>query len=155
MVPQKKNAKFVIKNDRRDIERGVKLPYSLKQHRLFEAVAHDPAIAAKRDIPQAQAAKMASEGVKDAVPKIRVRLRRPETPPAAEPPKVEQPEPLKETVKPEATKEAESDSETKKLKAKLAQAKEILEKAGEMPEFLRKGMELEISMLEDEILDQT
>lgn len=55
------------------------MPYTEKQHKLFEAAAHDPAIAAKRDIPQAQAAKLASEGVKDSAPKIRVRFRKPES----------------------------------------------------------------------------
>lgn len=40
------------------------MPYTPSQHRLFEAAAHDPAIAARKGIPQAQAAKMAREGVK-------------------------------------------------------------------------------------------
>jgi len=40
------------------------MPWSAPQHRLFEAAAHDPKIAKERGIPQQQAAKMASEGVK-------------------------------------------------------------------------------------------
>ncbi len=42
------------------------MPYTVDQHRLFEAAAHDPAIAKSRGIPQAQAATMASEGIKPA-----------------------------------------------------------------------------------------
>lgn len=42
------------------------MPYTSKQHRLFEAAAHSSAIAKKVGIPQATAAKMASEGVKSA-----------------------------------------------------------------------------------------
>jgi hypothetical protein len=41
------------------------MPYSAKAHRLFEAAEHNPAIAKKYGIPQATAAKMASEGIKD------------------------------------------------------------------------------------------
>ena len=40
------------------------MPYSSKQHKLFEAAAHDTKIAKKVGIPQATAAKMAHEGVK-------------------------------------------------------------------------------------------
>ena len=40
------------------------MPYTAKQHRLFEAAAHNPAIAKERGIPQGTAAKMASEGIK-------------------------------------------------------------------------------------------
>jgi hypothetical protein len=41
-----------------------KMPYSAKQNKLFRAAEHNPAIAKKVGIPQATAAKMASEGVK-------------------------------------------------------------------------------------------
>lgn len=40
------------------------MPWSPAQHRLFEAAAHNPAIARAKGIPQPQAAQMASEGVK-------------------------------------------------------------------------------------------
>jgi len=40
------------------------MPWSPSQHRLFEAAAHDPEIAKQKGIPQAKAAKMASEGIK-------------------------------------------------------------------------------------------
>jgi hypothetical protein len=40
------------------------MPWSAKQYRLFEAAAHNPRIAKERGIPQATAARMASEGVK-------------------------------------------------------------------------------------------
>lgn len=40
------------------------MPWTPAQHRLFEAAAHNPAIAKKTGIPQGQAQKMASEGVK-------------------------------------------------------------------------------------------
>lgn len=43
------------------------MPWTAKQHRLFEAAAHDPAIAAKYGIPQGKAAQMASEGIKTSV----------------------------------------------------------------------------------------
>jgi hypothetical protein len=39
------------------------MPWSPAQHRLFEAAAHDPAIAKAKGIPQAKAAQMASEGI--------------------------------------------------------------------------------------------
>lgn len=40
------------------------MPYTSKQHRLFEAAAHDKSVAKHTGIPQATAKKMASEGVK-------------------------------------------------------------------------------------------
>lgn len=40
------------------------MPWTPKQHRLFEAAAHNPAIAQKVGIPQDKAQQMASEGVK-------------------------------------------------------------------------------------------
>lgn len=40
------------------------MPWSESQHKLFEAAAHDPAVAKRVGIPQEQASKMASEGVK-------------------------------------------------------------------------------------------
>lgn len=40
------------------------MPWTLKQHRLFEAAAHDPKVAKRVGIPQKKAAKMAHEGVK-------------------------------------------------------------------------------------------
>lgn len=40
------------------------MPWSPKQHRFFEAIAHNPAIAKRSGIPRATAATMASEGVK-------------------------------------------------------------------------------------------
>ena len=42
------------------------MPWSPAQHRLFEAAAHDPAVAKRVGIPQQKAAGMASEGVKKA-----------------------------------------------------------------------------------------
>jgi hypothetical protein len=44
------------------------MPWTPKQHKLFQAAAHNPKIAAKVGIPQTTAKKMASEGVK-ATPK--------------------------------------------------------------------------------------
>ena len=40
------------------------MPYTAKQHRLFEAAAHDPKVAKKTGIKQKDAKKMAHEGVK-------------------------------------------------------------------------------------------
>jgi hypothetical protein len=40
------------------------MPYTAKQHALFEAAAHDPKVAKKHGMSQADARKMASEGVK-------------------------------------------------------------------------------------------
>ena len=42
------------------------MPWTLAQHRLFEAAAHNPEIAKRKGIPQAKAAQMASEGIKGA-----------------------------------------------------------------------------------------
>jgi len=42
------------------------MPWSPKQHRLFEAAAHDPSIAKRVGIPQGKAREMASEGIKTA-----------------------------------------------------------------------------------------
>ena len=41
------------------------MPWSAKQHRLFEAAAHSQDVAKRVGIPMEQAKKMASEGVKD------------------------------------------------------------------------------------------
>jgi hypothetical protein len=40
------------------------MPYTAKQHRLFEAAAHNPKIAKAHGMSQGDARKMASEGVK-------------------------------------------------------------------------------------------
>ena len=40
------------------------MPYTEKQHRLFQAAAHNKAIAKKHGMSQAKAKKMAAEGVK-------------------------------------------------------------------------------------------
>lgn len=40
------------------------MPYTLQQHKLFEAAAHDPDVAKRVGIPVQTAAKMAHEGVK-------------------------------------------------------------------------------------------
>lgn len=40
------------------------MPWNPAQHRLFEAAAHDAGLAKRVGIPQGQAAKMASEGIK-------------------------------------------------------------------------------------------
>lgn len=40
------------------------MPYTLQQHKLFEAAAHSPEVAKRVGIPQEQAQKMASEGIK-------------------------------------------------------------------------------------------
>ena len=53
--PKKKYPNYSRKN---------KMPYSVKQNKLFRAAEHNPAIAKKVGIPQATAAKMAHEGVK-------------------------------------------------------------------------------------------
>lgn len=52
------------------------MPWTPKQHRLFEAAAHNPAIAQKVGIPQDKAKEMASEGVKDKPKKIAALLRK-------------------------------------------------------------------------------
>lgn len=46
------------------------MPWTPAQHRLFEAAAHDPAIAKSKGIPQAKAATMASEGIKKEQPPL-------------------------------------------------------------------------------------
>lgn len=46
------------------------IPWSAKQHRLFEAAAHNPAVAKRVGIPQGQASKMASEGIKPSGKKL-------------------------------------------------------------------------------------
>lgn len=40
------------------------MPYTKQQNRLFQAAAHDPAVAKRVGIPQDKARQMASEGVK-------------------------------------------------------------------------------------------
>jgi len=40
------------------------MPWTAKQHRLFEAAAHNPEVAKRTGIPQSKAKEMASEGVK-------------------------------------------------------------------------------------------
>lgn len=40
------------------------MPWSPKQHGLFEAAAHNPAVAKRVGIPQAKAAEIAAEGIK-------------------------------------------------------------------------------------------
>jgi hypothetical protein len=40
------------------------MPWTPKQHRLFEAAAHSPAVAQRVGIPVAKAQGMASEGIK-------------------------------------------------------------------------------------------
>jgi hypothetical protein len=52
------------------------MPYTPAQHRLFEAAAHSPAVAQAKGIPQQQAAKMASEGIKDKPKKLAAVLKR-------------------------------------------------------------------------------
>jgi len=44
--------------------RKTKMPYTAKQNKLFRAAEHNPEIAKKVGIPQATAAKLASEGIK-------------------------------------------------------------------------------------------
>ncbi len=46
------------------------MPYTQKQHRLFEAAAHNPKVAQRVGIPVQQAQKMASEGIKDKPKKL-------------------------------------------------------------------------------------
>lgn len=41
------------------------MPWTEKQHRLFQATAHNPQIAKKVGIPQQKAKEMAAEGVKN------------------------------------------------------------------------------------------
>lgn len=40
------------------------MPWTEKQHKLFQTAAHNPQLAQKVGIPQQKAAQMASEGVK-------------------------------------------------------------------------------------------
>ena len=46
------------------------MPYTSKQHKLFEAAAHSKDVAKKVGIPQGKAQHMASEGVK---PKAKIK----------------------------------------------------------------------------------
>ena len=46
------------------------MPYTEKQNALFRAAAHNPKIAKEHGISQAQASKMASEGVKGKKKKV-------------------------------------------------------------------------------------
>lgn len=46
------------------------MPWTQKQHNLFEAAAHNPAFAQKVGIPPQKASQMASEGIKPKMPKI-------------------------------------------------------------------------------------
>lgn len=39
------------------------MPWTAKQHRLFEAAAHNPKVAKRVGIPQGKAKHMASEGI--------------------------------------------------------------------------------------------
>jgi len=53
------------------------MPWNKKQHALFEAAAHNPAIAQKHNITQSTAAKLAHEGVKkDSAKEFALSLRR-------------------------------------------------------------------------------
>lgn len=53
------------------------MPWSPKQHRLFEAAAHDPATAKRVGIPTKKAAQMAGEGIKAASSKRSGLINRP------------------------------------------------------------------------------
>jgi hypothetical protein len=52
------------------------MPYTAKQHRLFEAAAHNPAVAKSSGIPVHTAQKMASEGIKQQPQKLAAALRK-------------------------------------------------------------------------------
>ena len=52
------------------------MPWTPAQHRLFEAAAHNPAVAQRVGIPQQKAAGMASEGIKDKPKKLAAALKR-------------------------------------------------------------------------------
>lgn len=52
------------------------MPWTPSQHRLFEAAAHNPAIAKANGISQNQAAKMAHEGIKPDPRKLAEALRK-------------------------------------------------------------------------------
>jgi hypothetical protein len=43
------------------------MPWTPAQHRLFQAAAHNPEIAKKHNLFQSDAARMASEGIKNVV----------------------------------------------------------------------------------------
>jgi hypothetical protein len=51
------------------------LPWSKSQHKLFEAAAHNPAVAKSSGIPQAKAKQMAAEGIKDKPKKMAALLK--------------------------------------------------------------------------------
>lgn len=59
-------------------KRELNMPWTPAQHRLFEAAAHDTKVAARKGIPQQQAAKMAGEGIKiaDRPKKLAAHLKR-------------------------------------------------------------------------------
>lgn len=52
------------------------MPWTPKQHRLFEAAARSPEVAKRTGIPQAKAAMMASEGIKPENKKLASVLKR-------------------------------------------------------------------------------
>lgn len=53
------------------------MPWNKKQHALFEAAAHNPAIAKSHGIPQTTASKLAHEGVKkDSAKDVALSIRR-------------------------------------------------------------------------------
>ena len=208
------------------------MPYTEKQNKLFRAAEHNPDIAKRHDLTQAEAGKLAAEGVKDGQRKIRVRFKKPAafadaehwitlhpngreatgtpalingagqiiggaggkltgkivnpktksearpgteeqhapaiwlgsaqpeqpgnggavtTQPTVEQPPIDAPKPSEGPTK--EPEQASDDPELKKMESKLAQAKEILEKSGKMPDFLRKEMEADIARQEKEISD--
>ncbi|HEY6019338.1 MAG TPA: hypothetical protein VIY48_05365 [Candidatus Paceibacterota bacterium] len=52
------------------------MPWTAKQHRLFEAAAHNPDVAKRVGIPQHKAQMMASEGVMTKQQKLAQALKR-------------------------------------------------------------------------------
>lgn len=52
------------------------MPWTEKQHRLFEAAAHNPDVAKRVGIPVDKAKQMASEGIKDKPKKVAALLRK-------------------------------------------------------------------------------
>jgi hypothetical protein len=54
--------------------RKTKMPYTLQQHKLFEAAAHDPKVAKRTGIPVEKAKEMAHEGVKKDPKKLAMAL---------------------------------------------------------------------------------
>ena len=52
------------------------MPWTAKQHRLFEAAAHNKGVAQKFGIQQDKAKQMASEGIKDKPQKIAALLKK-------------------------------------------------------------------------------